>query len=102
MSALVKRECVGRASLQMIGNPRLCGAAAGGLARVLARIVRHEIRAAASPTAAKCVSHTKPVDQIVRTIRHAAASGSIHHESVTVGHCSINPEALVRRKDPLP
>jgi hypothetical protein len=77
VSALVQRECAGRAALQVPSNLRLRRAATGRFARVLAGIVRDKIRTAAGPTTTKGVSHTASVYQVVRPVDIPATSARI-------------------------
>ncbi len=50
----------------MLGDALLRGPSARGFARVLAGLMRDEIGAATTPTAAEGVLHTETIDQIVR------------------------------------
>jgi len=77
VSALVKRERVGAPSSQVKSNFRLRGMTSGGFACVLAGITRNELRAAAGPTAAECISHAKSIYQVVRTFDGAAAAAHV-------------------------
>lgn len=61
----------------MTSDLRLRRATTGRFARVLAGVVRDKIRAAAGPTAAKCIPHTESVYQKLRAIDATAAAASI-------------------------